>query len=197
ARFLVENKNRFNINVIFSYSASLEAFNKWYVQLWGESLGKININGTKQGLTPIGLIGPVDQHSFLQLINEGKRDKTITFIKVENLESEITIPSSDIANFDIDNYVKLDYVNNVKFQNLIAKQCDATIQSIQELEDVPYDIITIDKVDEKSIAKLMYFYQLLTSVIGKFMQINTYNQSGVERGKVILRKGLISKLNSV
>ncbi|MBT3281241.1 MAG: glucose-6-phosphate isomerase, partial [Campylobacteraceae bacterium] len=84
ARFLVENKNRFNINVLFSYSSSLESFNKWYVQLWGESLGKININGTRQALTPIGLIGPVDQHSFLQLIIEGKRDKTVTFIKIDD-----------------------------------------------------------------------------------------------------------------
>jgi glucose-6-phosphate isomerase len=50
--------------------------------LWGESLGKLNINGTKQSLTPIGLIGPVDQHSFLQLIAQGNRNKTVTFIKI-------------------------------------------------------------------------------------------------------------------
>lgn len=64
ARFLVENKSRFNINAIFSYSSLLESFNKWYVQLWAESLGKVNINGTRQALTPIALVGPVDQHSF-------------------------------------------------------------------------------------------------------------------------------------
>jgi glucose-6-phosphate isomerase len=51
---------RFNINAIFSYSSSLEGFNKWYVQLWAESLGKININKTRQALTPIALIGPAD-----------------------------------------------------------------------------------------------------------------------------------------
>ncbi len=185
ARFLIENKNRFNINVIFSYSASLEAFNKWYVQLWGESLGKININGTKQGLTPIGLIGPVDQHSFLQLINEGKRDKTITFIKVASLQNQIQIPSSEI-----DNYINLGYLNDVYFQDLIAKQCDATIESIKELKDVPYDIMTLDSVDANSIAKLMYFYQLLVSVVGAFLQINTYDQPGVERGKIVLKERL-------
>ena len=85
ARFLVENKHRFNINVLFSYSSLLDSFNKWYIQLWGESLGKININKTKQALTPIGLIGPIDQHSFLQLIIEGKRDKTVTVIKVNKM----------------------------------------------------------------------------------------------------------------
>ena len=73
ARFLVENKNRFNINVIFSYSTALEGFNKWYIQLWGESLGKININNTKQSHTPIGLIGPTDQHSFFTTISRRKK----------------------------------------------------------------------------------------------------------------------------
>ncbi|MCD6432507.1 MAG: glucose-6-phosphate isomerase, partial [Sulfurimonas sp.] len=70
ARFFTEYKNKFNINVVFSYSSRLEGFNKWYIQLWGESLGKIDINSTNQGLTPIGIIGPIDQHSFLQLIVE-------------------------------------------------------------------------------------------------------------------------------
>ncbi|HEY9203371.1 MAG TPA: glucose-6-phosphate isomerase, partial [Sulfurimonas sp.] len=93
ARFFVEYKNSFNINVVFSYSSRLEGFNKWYIQLWGESLGKIDINSTRQGLTPIGIIGPIDQHSFLQLIVEGRRDKTVTVIKVEDFDSNLKIPS--------------------------------------------------------------------------------------------------------
>jgi glucose-6-phosphate isomerase len=182
ARFLVENKNRFKINVIFSYSSLLEGFNKWYVQLWGESLGKININGTRQALTPIGLIGPVDQHSFLQLIIEGSRDKTVTFIKVDDFEKDITIPNISLKGLE-----ELDYVNNLKFKDLINHQADATIKAIQEENDIPCDIITIDKIDAFNIAKLMYTFQLLTSVIGKFVQINTYDQPGVEFGKVILK----------
>lgn len=188
ARFLVENKKRFNINILFSYSSSLEGFNKWYVQLWGESLGKLNINGTRQSLTPIGLIGPVDQHSFLQLIIEGNRNKTVTFIKIEDYEDNTEIPSNTLEGFD-----DLEYIDNVKFQDLIKKQADATIQSIQELNDIPYDVITIKKQNEKNIAKLMYTFQLLTSVVGKFVQIDTYNQPGVERGKVILKKKLKEK----
>jgi len=84
ARFFTEYKNKFNINVVFSYSSRLEGFNKWYIQLWGESLGKVDVNHTRQGLTPIGIIGPIDQHSFLQLIVEGRRDKTVTVVKVES-----------------------------------------------------------------------------------------------------------------
>ena len=185
SRFIVENKNRFNINVIFSYSSLLEGFNKWYIQLWGESLGKININMTKQGLTPIGILGPVDQHSFLQLIMEGKRDKTVTFIKVEDFQNDITIP--DISLYGLE---ELDYINNLPFKKLINEQADATIEAIESLRDIPCDVITIERVDEYNLAKLMFGYQLLTSVVGKFVQINTYDQPGVETGKIILKEKL-------
>ncbi|MEA3553938.1 MAG: glucose-6-phosphate isomerase, partial [Campylobacterota bacterium] len=185
ARFMVENKHRFNINVLFSYSTSLEGFNKWYIQLWGESLGKININGTKQAHTPIGLIGPVDQHSFLQLIAQGKRDKTVTFIKINDFEDETTIPMSNLDGFE-----DLDYIDGLKFSELIEYQANATIQSIEELKDIPCDVITIDKVDEYNIAQLMFSFQLLVSCIGKFVQINTYDQPGVEAGKIILKDRL-------
>lgn len=189
ARFIVENKQRFNINVLFSYSSSLEGFNKWYIQLWGESLGKININGTRQALTPIGLIGPVDQHSFLQLIAQGKRDKTVTFIKVDDFQDDTKIPSGTIDGFD-----DLEYVDNISFANLIDEQANATIKAIKELKDIPYDVIHLKKQDEKSIGKLMYTFMLLTSAVGKFLQINTYDQPGVEDGKIILKDKLKSKL---
>jgi len=182
ARFMVENKHRFNINVLFSYSSLLESFNKWYIQLWGESLGKININNTKQALTPIGLIGPIDQHSFLQLIVDGKRDKTITFIKVNDFDDDTIIPPNTLDGFD-----DLDYIDNLSFAKLLDAQADATIQAIKEQKDIPCDVITIRKVDEYNIAKLMFTYQLLTSVIGQFVQINTYDQPGVEAGKIILK----------
>ena len=185
ARFMVENKNRFNINVIFSYSSLLEGFNRWYIQLWGESLGKLNINNTRQGLTPIGLLGPVDQHSFLQLIMQGSRDKTITFIKVDDFEVDITIPNVRLEGLD-----EIDYIDGIKFQDMINYQADATIQAVEDLKNVPCDVITIDKVDEFNIGKLMFTFQLLTSVIGKFTQINTYDQPGVEDGKIILKNNL-------
>ena len=185
ARFFVENKNRFNINVLFSYSTTLDGFNKWYIQLWGESLGKVNINGTRQALTPIGLIGPVDQHSFLQLIADGSRDKTITFIKIDEFEETTTIPKNSLDGFD-----DLEYIDGLSFAKLIHMQADATIESIMNQKDIPCDVITIDKVDEYNIASLMFSYQLLVSLIGKFVQINTYDQPGVESGKQILKNKL-------
>jgi len=185
ARFLVENKTRFHTNLIFSYSSALESFNKWYVQIWAESLGKVNINGTRQGLTPIGLVGPVDQHSFLQLIMDGVRDKTVTFIKIDDLKDNSLIPSDVTNKFDV---LGLQYAENISFNELLNKQADATIQSIQEQDNIPCDVISIRTVDEFNIGSLMFTYQLLTSCIGAFLQINTYDQPGVEYGKINLRE---------
>ena len=183
ARFLVENKARFNINAIFSYSSSLASFNKWYVQLWAESLGKLNINNTRQALTPIALIGPVDQHSFLQLIIDGVRDKTVTFIKIADLKDDTIIPKSSTN-------LGLEYAEGLSFNDLLNKQADATIQAVEAQKNIPCDVITISTVDEYNIAKLMFSYQLLVSTIGQFLQINTYNQPGVENGKLILTNSL-------
>ena len=182
ARFLVENKSRFSMNIIFSYSSVFRDFNRWFVQLWAESLGKKNINGTRQGLTPISLIGPDDQHSFLQLIMDGPRDKTVTFFKIENLKDESLIPDHvKFSCFD------LDYLNDKSFNDLINFQADSTYEAIINEKDIPCDKITITSIDETNIAKLMNRFLLLTSSVGSFMQINTYDQPGVELGKNILK----------
>ena len=182
ARFLVENKSRFVMNIIFSYSSVFKDFNKWFVQLWAESLGKKNINNTRQGLTPISLIGPDDQHSFLQLIMEGVRDKTVTFFKINNLKDDSIIPDNEkFSLFDSD------YLNNKSFNDLINLQADSTYEAIIQEQDIPCDKITIENIDENNIAKLMYRFFLLTSCVGSFLQINTYDQPGVELGKKILK----------
>ncbi len=185
AMFLSAHKDRFNINVVFSYSGKLESFNKWYVQLWGESLGKLDANGSAQGLTPIGLVGPVDQHSFLQLIMQGKKDKTVTFIKVKEFKPKFKIP--DIT---LDGLEELDYLNGINFSQLINMQADSTIKAISDIARIPFDVITLESICEECIAKLMYKYELLTSITGQYLNINTYDQPGVESGKIILKAKL-------
>jgi len=182
ARFLVENKNRFVMNIIFSYSSVFRDFNRWFVQLWAESLGKKNINNTRQGLTPISLIGPDDQHSFLQLIMDGVRDKTVTFFKINNLKDDSLVPSDEKFSF-----FDSDYLNGKSFNELINFQADSTYEAILREGDVPCDKITINSIDEENIAKLMYRFFLLTSSVGSFLQVNTYDQPGVELGKQILK----------
>ena len=80
----------------------------------------------------------------------------------------------------------MDYIDGVSFNRLLNMQANATINSVKDQKDIPCDVITIRTVDEYNIAKLMFTYQLLVSCIGKFLQINTYDQPAVEYGKNIL-----------
>ena len=134
------------------------------------------------GLTPIGLIGPTDQHSFLQLIVEGKRDKSVTFIKVKDFDSILKIPNISIPYLE-----NLDYVNEVDFSDLINKQADSIIESLLNKNDIPLDIIEIEKINEEAIGQLFFYFELLTSVVAKMINVNAYDQPGVEEGKKILR----------
>ena len=84
----------------------------------------------------------------------------------------------------------MEYAEGLSFNELLNKQADATIESVEEQKDIPCDVVTISTVDEYNIAKLMFSYQLLVSCIGAFLQINTYDQPGVEHGKIILKEKL-------
>ena len=187
AYYLSENSEKTPINVLFSYADGLKNFTKWYVQLWAESLGKINKDFKHVGLTPVGLIGSVDQHSFLQLIIEGTRDKTVTFIRINDFKNVLTIPN--ISLFGIE---KTDFINTQTFNTLINAQCDATMQSLIDSK-VSTDIITLDKISPENIGALIMYYELLTSAVGSMTDINTYDQPGVELGKKILHKNLNKK----
>jgi glucose-6-phosphate isomerase len=192
ALYYAKNHTRYNINCLFAYSETLKYFTEWYVQLWGESLGKRQRHSAfNVGVTPIGLIGPKDQHSFLQLIMEGKRNKSVTFIKLREFEHELYIPSVTLPHLE-----SLDILNNIAFHELITMQCDSVIEALKDQKEIPLDEIVIDSVNEESIGSLMYYYELLTSMVGELMDVNTYDQPGVEAGKIILKKKLASLAKS-
>ncbi len=182
ACFLFENSNRITTNILFAYANELEDLCKWYVQLWGESLGKVNVHGNSVGLTPQALIGAVDQHSFLQLLIEGPKDKSVTFISIQNFDNDLHIPDISLKYLE-----KTDFVNTKSFTELINLQCDSTQESLQ-LSGIATDRIIFETADEKNIGTMIVYYELLTSLVGAMMEINPYNQPGVERGKQILTK---------
>jgi len=185
AVYYARHHGEFRINCIFAYSETLKYFCEWYVQLWGESLGKKQRNSAfNVGLTPIGLIGPKDQHSFLQLIMEGTRNKSVTFIKIENFQDDIVIPDISLKHLE-----SLDSLNNLPFSKLINMQCDSVIEALME-EDIPLDHISISEVNEENIGALIYYYELLTSLVGHLIDVNAYDQPGVEAGKIILKNKL-------
>lgn len=174
------------INVLFSYSDRLTSFNEWYVQLWAESLGKKR--GYKRvGLTPVGLVGSKDQHSFLQLIMEGVKDKTVTFITIKDHNSTIFVPNLKLNFLD-----GCDFVNSKSIAEVFNAQAHSTMQALAS-EMISIDELVIDRLDEWHCGWLIYYYELLTSATGLMLGINTYDQPGVEAGKRILKKLLESK----
>jgi len=185
ASFYAEYMQHYNINALFSYSELFRDFNAWYVQLWAESLGKKQLHSQLNvGLTPVGLIGPTDQHSFLQLIVEGPKDKTVTFLKIKNFNDNTKIPNKTLKYLE-----NLNIVDEVKFSDLINMQADSIIENLKN-RNVPLDIIEIEEANIYNIGQLFYYYELLTSLTGKMLDVNTYNQPGVEEGKKILKEKL-------
>lgn len=118
----------------------------------------------------------------MQLIVEGKRDKSVTFIKVKDFDSVLKIPNISIPYLE-----NLDYVNEIDFSDLINKQADSIIESLLNKNDIPLDIIEIEKINEEAIGELFFYFELLTSVVAKMINVNAYDQPGVEEGKKILR----------
>ena len=189
ATFYAQNANTYNINCLFSYSEVFREFNAWYVQLWGESLGKKQRHSELHvGLTPVGLIGPTDQHSFLQLIVEGKRDKSVTVIKIKELNNTMRIPNSTLENLDM-----MDLINGYDFSELINMQADSIMQALDSLDNIPLDVIEIENVNAGSIGQLILYYELLTALVANMLDINAYDQPGVEMGKIILKEKLNGK----
>ena len=173
------------INVLFSYGDALRAFGEWYVQLWAESLGK-KIGFSREGLTPVGLVGSRDQHSFLQLIMDGVKDKTVTFLKLTDNGTTDAVPGISLQGLE-----GCDFVNGMRLDEVLNLQCDATLQAVLN-EGISVDLIEVSQLCEQSVGELFYYFELLTSATGAILGVSTYDQPGVEVGKRIL-KSLVLK----
>jgi len=167
-----------HINVLFAYGDAFKGFNEWYIQLIAESLGKKR-GYQRIGLTPIALIGARDQHSFLQLIMDGPKNKTITFLKIAHSVKSLVVPKIDFKYLD-------SLSDNITLHKLLNSQCDATMHALIA-ENLSVDLIELECLDAYNVGYLMYYYELFTSACGVMLGINTYDQPGVEVGKLILK----------
>jgi len=177
-----------NISYLMPYADNLKVLSEWYCQLWAESLGKqISFNGTTKyvGQTPVRALGTVDQHSQLQLCLEGKLDKVMTFIRVENFFNDAIIPNLNNGLLD-------DCFVNKKLSDILNTSQEATEKAMFECGRVSRTIV-VDKVDEYVMGNLMMFFMLETSFAGELLGLNTYNQPSVELIKVNIKKMLSEK----
>ncbi len=175
--YLFQERN-VNMSILMPYSSKLEPISDWFRQLWAESLGKaMRKDGTfiNWGQTPIKAVGTIDQHSQIQLYVEGPKDKLITFIRVKEFENTVSIPKM------YENY-SIGYLGGHTLNELIDAECVATQIALQEAGAYNIEIL-IEKIDEENIAKLFYLFEFATALAGQYLNINAFDQPGVEHGK--------------
>lgn len=168
-----------NIGVMMPYSESLKYIADWYAQLWAESLGKENDldgNVVNVGQTPVKALGATDQHSQIQLYNEGPFDKVIAFIEVGAFRSDVTIPDG------CKDFPDVNFLCGHTLSELMNSELFATRYALTKRHRANYTI-HLDAVDEYHVGGLLYMFQLQTAYVGAMLNVNTYNQPGVEGGK--------------
>ncbi len=161
------------------YADSLKYIADWYCQLWAESLGKeVDRKGkiVNAGQTPVKSLGVTDQHSQVQLYNEGPFDKVITFIEVENFRTDRTIPQG------CEDYPNVNFLCGHTLSELMNKELFATRYNLTRRHRANYTLI-MDEVNEFNIGALLYLLQMQTAYEGELLNIDAYNQPGVEGGK--------------
>ena len=176
--YLMDVKKGKNLSVMMPYSSRLKYVSDWYVQLWAESLGKeYNRNGERVnvGPTPIKALGATDQHSQIQLYNEGPNNKVVTFIRVGEFDTTVEIPR-------IFEYTGIGYLGGKTINDLINAEADATKVALTDYQR-PNVTITLSSVNAYSLGQLLYMLEVQTAIAGELYNIDTFNQPGVEQAK--------------
>ena len=168
-----------NISVMMPYADSLRSIADWYCQLWAESLGKnvdLDGNPVNVGQTPVKALGVTDQHSQVQLYTEGPFDKVVTFIGVDKYRSEYVISDG------CEEFASVNFLCGHTLNELIDAERRATEYALLKAKRLNQTIM-LPEVNEFTIGQLLMYFMLQTAYAGALLNIDTFNQPGVEEGK--------------
>ncbi|MCB1479358.1 MAG: glucose-6-phosphate isomerase [Rhodobiaceae bacterium] len=170
--------SRAPVNVLMAYADRLERFTRWWVQLWAESLGKKG-----RGMTPVAAVGPVDQHSQLQLYLDGPNDKLVTFLMVKcaGTGPEVSAEAAKAIGFDA--------MGGRTVGDFVWSQQRATADTLEKACRLVRRI-TLDKVDAEAIGALMMHFMLETIIAAHLLRVDAFDQPAVEDGKVLAKEYL-------
>jgi len=176
--YALSQQHKLATTILWPYVDDLSVFGGWWRQLWAESLGKDG-----QGSTPVSVLGPVDQHSQLQLFRDGPGNALFTLMAVETKGKGLAAPKARA------NALGLKYLAGKKMGDLVDAEARATAQTLFK-NGRPVRQIHLPKVDEFHMGALMMHFMLETILMGKLMGVDPFDQPGVEEGKVLARKYL-------
>ena len=157
------------VEMYVTYEPQMSQISEWLKQLFGESEGK-----EKKGLFPASATFSTDLHSLGQFIQDGTPLLFETILNVINPKEDIIIPHDD-ADLDGLNYLE---GKNLAFVN--QKAFEGTLKAHTEDGGVPCNVITLEKLDERTLGHLFYFFMRACAMSAYLLDINPFNQPGVE-----------------
>ena len=169
-----------NIQVAMPYADSLKYMADWFCQLWAESLGK-NVSrkgmAVNVGQTPVKALGVTDQHSQLQLYTEGPYDKVVTFLKVGQFRNEYPISHG------CEEFADVTFLGGKTLNQLIEAERQGTEYALYRAGRMS-QTITLPEVNAYTLGQLMFFFEMATAYLGELLDIDAFNQPGVEESKI-------------
>ncbi len=159
------------IEILVNYQPKLHYLAEWWKQLYGESEGKEN-----KGIFPASVDFTTDLHSMGQWIQEGVRNIFETVVSVATPNKNVAVPE-DAANLDSLNYIagkRIDEVNKMAALGTLVAHVDGGVPNIK---------LEIPKLDEYYLGELLYFFEKACGISGYTLDINPFDQPGVEAYK--------------
>jgi len=172
----IYNAKKIRSIVLLNYAPQLNKFLFWCQQLIAESLGK-----EERGILPFVSPAPRDHHSLMQLYLDGPKDK-LFYIFSLNLNKKMKINNNIFGK-------SFSFLENKELSKVVQSQKDALIKVLKK-KKIPYREFKINKINEKILGELFSYFMLETSLVGKFTNINPFNQPAVEEVKLLTKQFL-------
>ncbi|MBF0496533.1 MAG: hypothetical protein HQK58_08165 [Deltaproteobacteria bacterium] len=173
------------ISVIMPYATALKSLGEWYVQLLAESLGKkINRPGqvVHEGRTPIPAVGTTDMHAQTQQHREGKNIRALTFIQVADFgPGEVILPDG------FKDVPQLGYLCGHPMSRSLNAALTANEASLAEAGR-PNCRLSIPALTPYTLGQFFFFFEMATAFEGELLNVNAYDQPGVEAYKKIMKQ---------
>jgi glucose-6-phosphate isomerase len=184
AKFLWDTKHGHHVHYLMPYEQRLKLLADWYVQLFGESLGKRpTAGGDPVGFTPASALGTTDQHSLLQLFKEGPADKLVGFVEILRDGDPLVIRR---PRFEVKGQ---DHLFGHHFGEITHFASVATEQSVTN-SNMPTYRLQFTEMDETALGAFFFFYETACALAGELYGVDAFNQPGVEEAKKLLREAL-------
>ena len=159
------------VEILCNYQPKLHFMNEWWKQLYGESEGKDG-----KGIFPAAVDLTTDLHSMGQWIQDGERTIFETVISVETPEHKLLFPS-DEENLDGLNFLagkRVDEVNKMAELGTQLAHVDGGVPNIR---------LVMPRLNEYYLGQVIYFFEKACGISGYLLNVNPFNQPGVEAYK--------------